>query len=207
MKTDPSPYSMRLYGDSRSGNCYKVKLLLHLLGQAYEWVEVDIMKRETRKREFLRLNPSGKVPILQLDDGVVLAESNAILFYLAEATPFGGGDPLARAQILQWMFFEQYSHEPNIAVARFIAVYLGLPADRKEEYEAKQKGGGRALRTMEKHLATTPYMAANQLTVADISLYAYTHIADEGGFDLSVYGAIQAWIQRIQAHPKYIDML
>jgi glutathione S-transferase len=152
------------------------------------------------------MNPNGKIPVLVLDDGRVLWESNAIVNFLAEESrllPKGG---YLFAQVLQWQFFEQYSHEPYIAVARFIAKYLGLPEDRREEFESKQPGGRRALGVMESRLATRPYLIADCLTVADISLYAYTHVAHEGGFDLGPFPGIRAWLQRIAAEPKYVGM-
>ena len=142
-----------------------------------------------------------------LDDGRVLVESNAILCWLAEGTPYLPADPWQRAQAMSWMFFEQYSHEPYIAVARFIAKYLGLPEERKAEYEAKQSGGHKALAVMEVQLSTSPYLTGDSLSTADISLYGYTHVANEGGFDISEYPSISAWINRIQKEPNYIGML
>ena len=197
---------MKIYGDVQSGNCYKVKLLASLLDIENEWIDVDILAGETKTSEFLSKNPNGKIPLLELDNGRTLWESNAILNYLAQGSEFLPTDHFDRAKVLQWQFFEQYSHEPYIAVARFIAKYLGLPEDRKAEYEAKQKGGHKALAVMESQLAQTPYLIGERLTIADISLYGYTHVAQEGGFDLSKYPAIGAWLAKIVAQPKYIGM-
>lgn len=197
---------MKIYGDIQSGNCYKIKLLVSLLGIEHEWVHVDILNGETHTAEFLDKNPNGKIPVLVLNDGRCISESNAILNYLATGTEFLSDDSYEYAKIQQWQFFEQYSHEPFIAVARFIAKYLGLPADRKADYESKQEGGHKALQVMELQLQRTPYLAGYRLSTADISLYGYTHVAEEGGFDLSRYPAIIQWIDRIQSQPKYVSM-
>ncbi len=197
---------MKIYGDSQSGNCYKIALLMSLLEIPHDWIDIDILKDETKSPLFLAKNPSGKIPLLELDDGRCLAESNAILNYLATGTDFLSEDPFEYAKIQQWQFFEQYSHEPFIAVARFIARYLGLPDDRKADYESKQEGGHKALRVMDQQLSITPFLIGSRLTTADISLYGYTHVAYEGGFDLSLYPSIERWLMRIQAHPKYIGM-
>lgn len=197
---------LKVYGDIQSGNCYKVKLLLCLLNLPHQWQHIDIMKNEAATPAFLAKNPNGKVPLLELEDGSTLAESNAILNYLAAGSEFLPDDNLARARVLQWQFFEQYSHEPFIAVARFIAKYLGLPQERRADYEAKQAGGHKALAIMEQQLAQTPYLAGNQYTIADISLYGYTHCAHEGGFDLTAYPHITAWLARIAAHPRHVTI-
>jgi len=197
---------VKIYGDIQSGNCYKVKLLISLLEIEHEWIEVDILAGETQTGSYLRMNPNGKIPLLELDDGAFISESNAILNYLASGTPLVGTCRFTAAKVLQWQFFEQYSHEPFIAVARFIAKYLGLPEDRKSEYIAKQSGGHKALKVMGEQLQSSPYLVGSEFTIADISLYGYTHVAHEGGFDLSEYPSIQRWIARIQANPKYIDM-
>ncbi|MBN3563607.1 glutathione S-transferase family protein [Aliamphritea spongicola] len=197
---------MKIYGDAQSGNCYKALLTAALLELEYEWVAVDILQGQTHTPEFLKKNPNGKIPLLELDDGRYLSESNAILSYLTEGTALWREDRFARGRIMQWMFFEQYSHEPYIAVARFIARYLGLPESRRAEYEAKQAGGHRALQVMEQQLQESPFLVDHQLSAADIALYAYTHVADEGGFDLSGYPAIQAWIGRIQTQQNYLSM-
>ncbi|GGD78760.1 glutathione S-transferase family protein [Lacimicrobium alkaliphilum] len=198
---------MKIYGDIRSGNCYKIKLLCALVGIEHQWIHVDILAGDTTNSDFLRKNPNGKIPLLELEDGRCLSESNAILNYLAAGSDLLPGDPFELAKVQQWQFFEQYSHEPYIAVARFIARYLGLPEERKQEYKSKQAGGHKALAVMEQQLTTTPYLTGNRLTTADISLYGYTHVADEGGFNLSQYPAIKAWIGKIAAHPNYTGMI
>ena len=197
---------MRIHGDEQSGNCYKVRLLADLLDLPYEWVPVNILEGETRRPEFLARNPVGQIPLLELDDGRCLSESNAILHYLAADTPYWPDDRFTRAKVLQWQFFEQYSHEPYIAVARFIQHYLGLPEERREEHAAKQAGGYRALDVMEGHLADNDWFAGERCSVADISLFAYTHVAHQGGFDLSGYPAIRDWIGRVQALPGFRPM-
>ncbi len=196
----------RVYGDRRSGNCYKIELLMSYLGLAYHWVDVDIMAGETRTADFAMLNPNAKIPVLDLPGGQHLAESNAILNYLADGTEYLPDGRLQRAYVLQWQFFEQYSHEPYIAVARFINKYLGLPEARQRDYEAKQAGGHKALAVMDKHLETRPYFVNDALTIADVSLYAYTHVAHEGGFDLSGYPAVRAWLNRVAEHPRHVPM-
>lgn len=197
---------MRIYGDKRSGNCYKLELLLSLLGKGCEWVDVDILKGETRTSAFLEKSPNGKIPILELDDGRVLSESNAIMHYLASNTPLLPSTPYTYARVLQWQFFEQYSHEPYIAVARYINLYLGLPDDKRAEFESKQAGGYRALEVMEKQLKQTPFLIGDTLSLADISLFAYTHVAHEGGFDLSAYPAIRNWIGLVKEQQGFIAM-
>lgn len=197
---------MKIYGDIQSGNCYKVKLLTSLLDIEHEWINVDILASETQTDSFLKMNPSGKIPLLELDDGTYISESNAILNFLAFESTLAGNCRFTTAKILQWQFFEQYSHEPYIAVARFISKYLGLPEDRLAEYKAKQLGGHKALRVMEEQLQQTPFLVGSEITIADISLYGYTHVAHEGGFDLSEYPCIQQWIKQIQSNPKYIGM-
>ncbi len=197
---------MKLYGDTQSGNCYKIKLLCALLEIPHEWIAMDILAGDTATEMFRAKNPNGKIPLLELDDGRCLWESNAILNYLAVGSDMLPSDPFTLAKVQQWQFFEQYSHEPYIAVARFIAKYLGLPDERKAEYEAKQAGGHKALAVMEQQLSITPFLVGESPTTADISLYGYTHVADEGGFDLDKYPAIQAWIQRLQALPNYCGM-
>lgn len=196
----------RIYGDAISGNCYKIKLLMELLGIPYKWVAVDILAGEARTEAFLAMNANGKTPVIQLPEGQFLAESNAILNYLAEGTVFLPAAGIERAKVLEWQFFEQYSHEPYIAVARFINKYLGLPEARREEYEAKQPGGHKALAVMERQLEQTTFLVGEQATIADISLFAYTQVAHEGGFDLSGYPQINAWMQRIRALPGYQPM-
>ena len=198
---------LKVYGDYNSGNCYKIKLMLHLLGLDYQWFAVDILKGETETPDFLAKNPNGKVPVLELEDGTCLWESNAILNYLADGSEFLPTEPRLRTQVLQWQFFEQYSHEPYIAVARFIQFYLGLPEERLDEYRALQKRGYKALDVMEQQLARTQYMVGDYYSIADVTLYAYTHVAHQGGYDLSGYPAIQAWLQRVASHPRHVAML
>ena len=197
---------MKIFGDSRSGNCYKIKLLAALLEIQHEWIHVDILEGGTQTPEFLNKNPNGKIPVVELADGRCLSESNAIINFLASGSALVSSDPYEYAKVQQWQFFEQYSHEPFIAVARFIAKYLGLPDDRRAEYESKQEGGHKALRIMEEQLQQTPYLAGGQLSTADISLYAYTHVAGEGGFDLQNYPAVRQWLNLIQSEPKYVAM-
>lgn len=196
----------KVYGDIQSGNCYKIKLLMAFLGIEHAWQPVDILANETQTPEFLAINPNGKIPVLELDDGRHLTESNAILNYLAEGTAFVPEERFTRAQVLQWQFFEQYSHEPFIATARYINKYLGLPKERLEEYQAKQEGGHKALAIMENQLAEREYLVGDRPTIADISLYAYTHVAHEGGFDLIRYANIRRWLTRIEAIPGYVSM-
>lgn len=197
---------MKIYGDKRSGNCYKLQLLLSLLGKTCEWVDIDIMKGDTRTAAFLEKSPNGKIPVLELDDGRTLSESNAIMHYLANNTPLIPTSPFSHARLLQWQFFEQYSHEPFIAVARYINVYLGLPEDRKQEFESKQAGGYRALAVMEQQLKQTSFLVDDRLSLADISLFAYTHVAHEGGFDLSAYPAVRNWLSLIKELNGFVPM-
>lgn len=197
---------LKVYGDYRSGNCYKIKLMLHLLGREYEWVPVDILKGDTQTPEFLAKNPNGKIPVLELEDGTCLWESNAILNFLADGSEFLPGEPRLRTQVLQWQFFEQYSHEPYIAVARFIQLYQGRPAEREEEFKVCQVRGYKALKVMEQQLSRTPYLVGEHYSIADIALYAYTHVAHEGGFDLSGFPAINAWLARVASQPRHVGM-
>ncbi|QSX35560.1 glutathione S-transferase family protein [Shewanella avicenniae] len=195
-----------IYGDRQSGNCYKIQLVCGLLGFDYDWVEVDILAGDTRTADFLAKNPNGKIPLLVLPSGQTLSESNAIINYLAAGTALLPLDRFELAKVQQWQFFEQYSHEPYVAVARFIAKYLGLPEERRAEYQAKQAGGNKALQVMEQQLSQTPYLVGEQLTTADISLFAYTHVAEEGGFSLSAYPAIQKWLGRIRQQAGFVTM-
>ena len=195
-----------VYGMADSGNCYKVKLALEQLALPYRWVETDNTRGETRTAEFLAMNPNGKVPTLALDDGSFLPESNAILCYLAEATPLLPADRLGRARALQWMFFEQYSHEPYVAVARFILHYLPPDSPRRAELPRLHERGHQALAVMEQHLAREPFFANGRYSVADISLFAYTHCAADGGFDLGRYPAIRAWLERVRSQPRFVPL-
>ena len=196
---------LRLYDHLFSGNGYKVRLLLTQMGVAFERIELDIMKGETRTAEFLRKNPNGRIPVLELENGELLPESNAILFYLADGTPFLPADRFQRAQALQWMFFEQYSHEPNIATVRFW-MHSEMTEERRALLPAKQKLGYAALDVMEGQLKTRPFFVANRYSIADIALYAYTHVADEGGFDLSRYPSTRAWLDRVRSQPRHIPI-
>ena len=197
---------MKIYGDAKSGNCYKLKLLCALLSIEHEWIAVDILRGESRSDEFLAMNPNGQIPVCVTDDDAILTQSNAILYYLGQGSDYWPADQLQQTRVLEWQFFEQYTHEPSIAVARFIKLYKGMPADRQDEYDAKLKAGYRALEVMEDCLRQRDYLATDKVSLADISLYAYTHVAPEGGFDLSSYPAIRAWISRIQSLPAYRAM-
>jgi glutathione S-transferase len=197
---------IKVYGDSISGNCYKIKLLCSELGIDYDWSELDILTGATRTPEFLEMNPNGKIPLLELPDGRYLAESNAILCYLAEGTELAGADRFERASALQWMFFEQYSHEPYVATSRFIVRYLGNPPERQADLEQKRAAGERALAIMDRRLLQSPYMTGDGFTLADIALFAYTHVAEEGGFDLGRWQGIGAWMARIMSRPNYKPM-
>ena len=197
---------MKVYGDSRSGNCYKIQLLLGLLGKQCEWKEVDILNGETQTAAFKQLNSVGKIPLLELSDGRCLSESNAILNYLAAGSAFIPSTEFELAKMLQWQFFEQYTHEPAIAVARFINIYLGLPAERQQEYELKQQAGHKALEVMEQQLMQTVFLIGDQMTLADISLYAYTHVSHEAGIMLDEYPAIRRWLSMVEEHRGYMPM-
>jgi len=197
---------MQIYGDIYSGNCYKLKLICALLAIEHEWIPVDILKGDTRSEKFLALNPNGQIPVCVTSAGDVLTESNAILYYLAQDSQYWPQDRLAQTRILEWQFYEQYSHEPSIAVARFIKLYQGMPEDRKDEYQARLKAGYRALGLMEAHLENNIFLVGDSCSIADISLFAYTHVAPEGGFELSRFPAIENWIARIQALDGFISM-
>ena len=197
---------IKVYGMSSSGNCYKIKLLLEQRGIPYAWEELDIMRGPTRTAEFLAKNPNGKVPTLEIEPGVYIAESNAILHYLAEGSPLLPSDKLAHAQALQWMFFEQYSHEPYIAVARFICKFLPLDHARHAELPRLHERGHQALGVMEQHLSTRRFFVDERYTIADVALFAYTHEADVGGFDLSKYSSVQRWLERVQSQSNFFPM-
>ena len=196
----------KVFGDRLSGNCYKVKLLMQFLNIPHEWVEINILANETHSDDFRHMNPNGRIPVVALENDRYLWESNAILNYFAEGTHFLPQDSYQRAKVLQWQFFEQYSHEPYIATARYINKYLGLPKEREADYYGKQAGGHRALTVMEQHLANNQFFVGTQVTIADISLYAYTHVANEGGFELSNYTNIQRWLRDFEQTPGYIKM-
>ncbi|SEO62437.1 glutathione S-transferase [Luteibacter sp. UNC138MFCol5.1] len=195
-----------VYGLRSSGNCYKLQLLLDMLGRPYRWVDTDSTRGATRTAEFLALNPNGKVPLLVLDDGRRLAESNAILCYLAEGTPYLPTTSWDRARTLQWMFFEQYSHEPCIAVARFICRWLPEDHERRAELPRLRERGAHALDVMEEHLSREPFFSGGGFGVADIALFAYTHCAADGGFDLSRWPLVGTWLERVRARPGFSPM-
>jgi glutathione S-transferase len=196
----------RLYGDRRSGNCYKAALILALTGRPFDWVETDVMQRATRTAEFLAMNPNGKVPVLRLPDGRHLAESNAMLLHLAEGTQFLSRDAYRRALAYQWLFFEQYSHEPYIAVARFIVAFAGREQEERERLITLRAKGHEALAVMEQALATAPFLTGDEFSAADIALYAYTHVAAQGGFDLETYPQVRAWLARVARTPGFLGM-
>jgi glutathione S-transferase len=194
-----------LYDSPVSGNCYKVRLLLAHLGLPYERHAVDVVDRSGRRELLGGLNPALRIPTLILDDGRPLAESNAILMYLGEGSPYVPEDPYERAQVLQWLFFEQYSHEPYIAVVRFWVAFAPEPPG-EEEIAARRRAGHGALKGMERHLTDRAFLVGDAYTVADIGLYAYTHIAGEGGFELERYPAIRAWLERVRAQPGHVPI-
>jgi glutathione S-transferase len=208
---------MRLHDNASSGNAYKVRLLLTHLGIPFERIEYDTDHGATRTPEFLStINTNGRIPVLELDDGRCLPESNAILWYLAEGTPYLPGAAAdshvedgrwQRAQVLQWMFFEQYSHEPNIATVRaWITHGVEMTRDRVAALPGKRKGGEAALAVMERHLTARRFFVGERYTIADIALYAYTHVAHEGGFDLAPYPAVRAWLGRVAAEPRHLKI-
>ena len=197
---------LRLYDNHLSGNGYKPRLLLAHLGRAYERIEVDIVAGETRTPEFLVRNPNGRIPVLELDDGMCISESNAILFHLAEGSRFLPSDALGRAVTLQWMFFEQYSHEPFIAVARHWIQHVEMTESQRAQLPDKQAGGRAALSVMDGHLRESDWFGGNAMSIADVALYAYTHVADEGGFDLARYPAVGNWLGRVAAQPGHVAM-
>ncbi len=197
---------IQFYGDSISGNCYKLQLACAELDIDYVWHEVDILAGGARDEAMLQLNPNGKVPLAVLPDGRVLTESNAILSYLAADSALRGVDRYTEALILQWMFFEQYSHEPYIATSRFIMRYLGSPEDRLADLAAKKPGGYKALDIMEQQLGANSFIAGDVFSIADIALYAYTHVANEGGFDLGGYPRIEQWLANVASRPRHVAM-
>jgi len=195
-----------LYDSPVSGNCYKVRLLLAHLGVPYERRTVDVIDRSNRPELLGGLNPALRVPTLVLDDGRALAESGAILWYFGEGTPFVPDDRYERAQVLQWMFFEQYDHEPSIAVVRFWLAYSGRPEAFADRVDERRAAGQRALAAIERHLDGRDFFVGSGPTLADIALYAYTHVAPEGGFELETYPAIEAWLARVTALPGHVPI-
>jgi glutathione S-transferase len=199
---------MKLYDDPISGNGYKVRLLLAHLALAYQYVPINILRGESRTQDFLKKNRNGRIPVLELDDGTCLPESNAILYYLSQGTPYWPRDGLAQAQVMQWLFFEQYSHEPNIATPRFWLKIKGLEQTsfNLELLAQKQQAGHQALAVMNEHLDSRLFFVGDAYSIADIALYAYTHEAHEGGFDLSQYPSVVAWLQRVRDQPGHITI-
>lgn len=195
-----------VYGMSSSGNCHKVRLVLDLLGRRYHWVEVDSATGQTRTPEFLAKNPNGRVPILEREDGSVLAESNAILCWLAEGTALIPVDAWERAQMMAWMFFEQYSHEPYVAVARFICGWTPNDSPRRADLPRLRERANEALAVMERHLQSHDWFGGQALSIADIALFAYTHSAEDGGISLAAFPQLRAWLQRMLALPRFEAM-
>lgn len=202
-------FKMKLYGMTGSGNCWKPAVLMNQLGIPFQWVEVNTLKDETRMPEYLRMNPNGKVPLLEVSDKGetrFLAESNAMLCYLADGTHYLPDDRWPRAKVLEWLFFEQYSHEPYIATVRWWVHYLHKQDEWKEKIAEAMKKGYAALGVMERQLARTPFLAGEAYTIADIALYAYTHVAHQGGYDLTSYPGINAWLKRVEQRPNFVRM-
>jgi glutathione S-transferase len=196
----------RLFGDPISGNCYKVALTLAQTDREFEWAPISVTSGETKKADFLARNPFGEVPVLQLPDGSYLSQSNAIISFLAEGTPLLPNDPLSRARVNEWLFWEQYSHEPVIATTRFWIHYLNAEAEYAERIAANRERGYAALAVMEQQLEKQDFLANNRYSVADIALYAYTHVCHQGGFSLSNYPAVRAWLARVAAQPAHLPM-
>ena len=197
---------VKIHGMSTSGNCHKVRMVLEALGQPYQWHEIDTRDGTTRTAEFLAMNPNGQVPVAEIAAGVYLPESNAIMVYLADGSALIPSDRLLRARMLQWMFFEQYSHEPYIAVARYLRRLHPDPESQRALADSRMAGGYRALGVMEAQLAKTPFVGGENYTLADIALYAYTHVAGDGGFDLQRFPALRQWLARVEAQPGYVRM-
>ena len=198
-----------LHEYSSSGNCYKVRLAAAHVGVPIERREYDILKGETRTPEFLaNINANGRIPVLQVGDRFI-PESNAACFYIADGSPLVPADRFDRADMLRWMFFEQYNHEPNIATIRFWLAFVGLEAlsgHQREQIAIKRKAGNEALKLMDEHLADREWLVGDAISLADICLFAYTHVADEGGFDLDLYPGVIGWMERIMLHPKHLEM-
>ena len=201
-----STQGIKVYGYSPSGNCHKLRMLLTQLGRDFTWLETDSAHGATRTPEYLAKNPNGRVPLIELDDGRTMVESNAILCWLADGTRYFGGDAWQRAQTLAWMFFEQYSHEPFVAVARFICGWTPLDSPRRADLPKLRERGHAALAVMEKHLAADAWFSSTGYGIADIALFAYTFCAGDGGFDLTRYPRIQEWLERVRAQPGFVAM-
>ena len=195
-----------IHGYSPSGNCHKLRMLLGHLGRDYKWIETDSAHGATRTPAYLAKNPNAKVPMIELEDGRIMVESNAILYWLADGTQYFAGDTWQRAQTLAWMFFEQYSHEPYIAVARFICGWTPLDSPRRADLPKLRERGHVALAVMEKHLATHDWFSATGYGIADIALFAYTHCAEDGGFDLTAYPRVRDWLASVEAQPGFVGM-
>jgi glutathione S-transferase len=195
-----------LYNSAVSGNCYKVRLLAAHLGLPLELREVDVVDRSNRRELLGDLNPALRVPTLVLEDGRPLAESGAILWYLGDGTRFVPSDPYARAQVLQWLFFEQYDHEPGVAVARFLLAYSGRAEEFADLIAERQKQGQRAIGALERHLESHEWLVGDGMTLADIALYAYTHVAPEGGIELEPYPSVRTWLDRLASQPGHITI-
>ncbi|CAA0094899.1 Disulfide-bond oxidoreductase YfcG [Starkeya nomas] len=198
---------LKVYAMQSSGNCYKVRLLLAKLGAPFELIDVDLLRGENRTPDFLMKNPEGRVPLLELPGGRYLPESNAIMFFLADGSPLLPDEPLARAEVLRWMFFEQHSHEPSIGAARFwLKLVKGGRELRTHDIDRWMEEGYAVLGVMERHLSRRPFFVDGTLTIADIALYAHTHVAEEGDFDLRTFPAVRAWLDRVAALPSHVGM-
>lgn len=195
-----------LYGNAISGNCWKPAFMLRQRGLPFRWVEIDILRGASRSAEFLAMNPNGRVPLLQLPDGRLLAESNAMLLHLGEGSPWLPQDAYDRAKVYEWLFFEQYSHEPAVATVRFWVAYLDKAVEWGEKITSTMVRGYAALGVMEQQLAQTPFLVGAAPTLADVALYAYTHVAHEGGYHLDAYPALRAWLDRFAALPGFVGM-
>lgn len=199
---------MKLYDDPMSGNGYKARLLLAHLSQSYQYIPIDILRGESRTKDFLQKNLNGRIPVLELDDGRHLPESNAILYFLSQGSAYWPDEVFAQAQVMQWLFFEQYSHEPNIATPRFWLKTKVLEDNsfNRELLAQKQRAGNQALAVMNEHLAGRQFFVSERYSIADIALYAYTHVAGEGGFDLSQYPAVVTWLQRVREQARHVTI-
>jgi glutathione S-transferase len=201
------PVTVKLYGMTGSGNCWKPAALMKQLGIAFDWIEIDLLNGQSRTPEFLAKNANGKVPLLEVAPGQLLAESNAMLCYLAEGTPYLPSDRWQRAKVMEWLFFEQYSHEPYIATVRWWVHFLNKQDEWREKIAEAMKKGNAALGVMEAQLTRTPFLAGKDYTIADTALYAYTHVADQGGYDLKRFPAVSAWLARVAAQPRFQSMV
>jgi glutathione S-transferase len=196
----------RLFADPTSGNCYKVALILHLTGRDVQVVCTSIVAGHTQDPRFRALNPDGRVPLLQFPDGRAMGESNALLLSLARGTPYRSADPADEDEMLKWLFFEQYSFEPNIAVARVWRQFTGVPEGQEEALNVKMANGPHALKVLDQALETRQFLAGRRFTVADMALYAYAHLAGDGGFDLNDYPAVLVWMERVAGQPGFLEM-